>query len=120
MRVRLRTRPIRILVVLSITALTLSMTAPTAPAATLLDAGQVEALDVSLVGNTTKTGRQFLRITYAQPPVGDLRWAAPQPADPVRHLVAKSFGSDCIQPVDKWNFNPEPGDVMRGDGTVFS
>jgi para-nitrobenzyl esterase len=53
--------------------------------------GMVEA---DLVGGT----RRFLKIPYAKPPVGDLRWKAPAPNDPwtgVRHETA--FSSACPQ-----------------------
>lgn len=37
-------------------------------------------------------------IPYAQPPVGDLRWRAPQPADRWQKLrVTDQFGPDCMQ-----------------------
>ncbi|MFJ3804269.1 carboxylesterase/lipase family protein [Streptomyces sp. NPDC090088] len=77
--------------------------------------GQVDAPDGTFVGKTTDTGRQFLGIRYAQPPVGPLRWAAPKPVSAThQRYVAKKFGSDCVQPVNGWNFNPKPGDSMRG------
>ncbi len=53
-----------------------------------------------LVAGTTETDglRVFLGIPFAAPPVGDLRWRAPQPApswDGVRKATA--FGSRCMQ-----------------------
>jgi para-nitrobenzyl esterase len=50
-------------------------------------------------GVETKDGRQFLGIPYAAPPVGDLRWKAPQP--PARWaspLDASKFANHCAQP----------------------
>ncbi|WP_129780772.1 carboxylesterase/lipase family protein [Peristeroidobacter soli] len=43
--------------------------------------------------------RVFRGIRYAQPPVGELRWRAPQPADAWREIKeATSFGAACSQP----------------------
>jgi hypothetical protein len=47
-----------------------------------------------IVGGT----RRFLKIPYARPPVGDLRWKAPVKNDPwstVRHETA--FSVPCVQ-----------------------
>jgi para-nitrobenzyl esterase len=42
--------------------------------------------------------RAFKGIPYAAPPVGDLRWQPPQPAEKWRRtLEAKEFGSHCMQ-----------------------
>ena len=42
----------------------------------------------------------FKGIPYAAPPVGDLRWQPPQPAEKWKHtLSAKEFGSHCMQSV---------------------
>ena len=49
-------------------------------------------------GSIIGTSRQFLGIPYARPPVGDLRWMAPQKPDPwtaVRSAV--DFGKRCAQ-----------------------
>ncbi|MDX1936069.1 MAG: carboxylesterase family protein [Flavihumibacter sp.] len=47
----------------------------------------------------TKTGMQFyLGIPFAKPPVGDLRWKAPQPLDAWKGVKAtKKFGSRAVQ-----------------------
>ncbi|WP_037158437.1 carboxylesterase/lipase family protein [Rhodococcoides fascians] len=48
----------------------------------------------SEVGGT----RQFLGVRYAQPPVGDLRWALPEAAPDTEDTVdATSFGARCPQ-----------------------
>ena len=39
----------------------------------------------------------YLGIPYAQAPLGDLRWAPPQPAANLGTREAKSFGPGCIQ-----------------------
>jgi para-nitrobenzyl esterase len=57
-----------------------------------------------LRGTVTETTRTFEGIPYAAPPVGDLRWRAPEPAEPwtgVRDATAP--GSPCPQPGDTGN-----------------
>ncbi len=55
------------------------------------DRGLVRGVDVP-------GGREFLGIPYAAPPVGNLRWRAPQPAAPWRSpLDASKFGNHCPQ-----------------------
>lgn len=42
--------------------------------------------------------RQFLGIPFAQPPVGDLRWLAPQPlSQPEQDIEATELGPSCLQ-----------------------
>jgi para-nitrobenzyl esterase len=84
-------------------------------------AAEVKAPDGTFIGVTTQTGRQFLGIPYAEPPTGDGRWAAPKPLSrrPDR-VLAQKFGAPCVQPVDAWNFNPKPGDAMRGSEDCLS
>ncbi|MGW1201056.1 carboxylesterase/lipase family protein [Streptomyces sp. NPDC002536] len=47
--------------------------APAAPLIVRVDTGQLH-------GDATATTRRFFGVPYAKPPVGALRWAAPQPA----------------------------------------
>src|SRR5436190_11690269 len=55
------------------------------------DSGQIQG---TLVGDS----RQFLGIPYAQPPVGALRWKAPQPAPAwTDTFAATTFGKRCAQ-----------------------
>ncbi len=54
--------------------------------------------------------RTWLGIPYAQPPVGELRWRAPQPLQPSDdEFDAKNFGASPIQDVDK----VEPASLNR-------
>ena len=43
--------------------------------------------------------KKFLGVPFAQPPVGELRWKAPQPVQPWQGFrIAKAFGDDPMQP----------------------
>lgn len=54
--------------------------------------------DGLLHGTATATTRRFLGVPYAQPPVGALRWAPPQPAIPWNGVRdATRAGSNCPQ-----------------------
>jgi para-nitrobenzyl esterase len=56
----------------------------------------------TLAGATSADGRCriFRGIPFAAPPVGELRWRAPQPVVPWRGVrPADRFGSACIQPL---------------------
>jgi para-nitrobenzyl esterase len=75
-------------------AATLAAALPAAPS------DQVHLADGVVEGTTAKTAgiRAYLGIPYAAPPVGDLRWKAPQPA-PAWTGVQKAdhFGARCMQ-----------------------
>ena len=59
---------------------------------------------VSGVAVSDGAARTYKGIPFAKPPVGDLRWRAPQPAEPwTGTLVADKFGPSCMQP------DPTPG-----------
>lgn len=52
----------------------------------------------------------FLGIPYAAPPVDDLRWREPQPAEPWSEtLDARAFGYSCIQ---EYNIGPTSEDCL--------
>lgn len=52
-----------------------------------------------LVGRETEGVRSFKGVPYARPPVGDLRWRAPRPAEPWDgERDAGRVGAICIQP----------------------
>ncbi|MET8472837.1 carboxylesterase family protein [Streptomyces sp. NPDC006422] len=49
-------------------------------------------------GQHTDEGRQFLGVPYAEPPVGELRWREPRPAEPWRGVRdATRFSDRCVQ-----------------------
>jgi para-nitrobenzyl esterase len=52
----------------------------------------------SLQGTLVGDSRQFLGIPYAKPPVGPLRWKAPEPAEAwTDTFAATTFGKRCAQ-----------------------
>ena len=59
-----------------------------------------------------KTVHVYLGIPYAEPPVGELRFAAPNPAKPWSGIKeAREFGSACPQPdFPLPNFTSEVGE----------
>ncbi len=64
------------------------------------DALQVKTDKGSVVGAVTTDGKvvAFKGIPFAAPPVGDLRWKAPEPAMPWKGVKeTKEFGSRCVQ-----------------------
>jgi para-nitrobenzyl esterase len=64
----------------------------------------------TLVGSIDAHGiRSFKGIPYAEPPVGDKRWAAPVAAGPWKGVRnAREFGASCVQP-------PYPADSIYAD-----
>ncbi|KAJ4302365.1 hypothetical protein N0V88_002509 [Collariella sp. IMI 366227] len=60
---------------------------------------------------------EYLGIPYAKPPVGNLRFAAPQPIDSQSAYVAANFGADCplsaSKPVDYPDFTPQAQRVIN-------
>ncbi|KAH6615577.1 Alpha/Beta hydrolase protein [Chaetomium sp. MPI-SDFR-AT-0129] len=71
---------------------------------------------------------EYLGIPYAKPPVGDLRFAAPQPLDIQDPYIAANFGADCPltppKPVDYPEFTPQAQRIINyftsGTGTPQS
>jgi para-nitrobenzyl esterase len=77
-------------------ALLLGGTALAAPPQVTVAAGALQGVDNDGV-------EQFLGVPFAAPPVGDLRWRAPQPVAPWSGVrPATAFGADCMQwPMDE-------------------
>src|SRR5665213_1397828 len=64
----------------------------------LAQIAQADVMGGSIAGTVADGVSQFKGIPFAAPPVGELRWKAPQPVTPwsgVRQSVA--FGPACIQ-----------------------
>jgi len=62
----------------------------------------VDLQDGKVQGDMSGEARRFLAIPYAKPPLGELRWKAPVPADPwtgVRHET--QFAQNCAQLADQ-------------------
>jgi para-nitrobenzyl esterase len=82
-----------------VTALLLVAGLTTAPALAARAGGlRVRTDDGSLQGKTAEGIDQFLGVPYAAPPVGALRWQAPQPVQPWPGVrSATDYGSRCPQ-----------------------
>ena len=63
--------------------------------------GLVETTSGALQGSPEGNAIVFRGVPYAQPPVGELRWRAPEPARLDGVIVADSFGPACLQPVNE-------------------
>ncbi|WP_246114016.1 carboxylesterase/lipase family protein [Streptomyces montanus] len=85
-------------IVIGLTALAAALVAP-APVQAAQQSDLVVRTDAGSVrGETTAEGRQFLGIPYAEPPVGKLRWRAPEPVQPWQGVrSAQDFGNKCVQ-----------------------
>lgn len=59
----------------------------------------VRTLKGEVVGVEAGPLSVFRGIPYAAPPVGPLRWRAPEPAEAWTRRPARTFGPACIQPV---------------------
>ena len=70
-------------------------------------------VDAGLIAGTTRDGiNRFFGIPFAAPPVGDLRWRAPQPVKPWDGVKdASAFGPVCRQTVD-WIKAPQSEDCL--------
>lgn len=61
--------------------------------------------------------RAFLGIPYGKPPVGNLRFRPPQPADPWQGVKnATNYANSCFQLQD----TQFPGRIRRGTTTIYS
>lgn len=69
-------------------------------------AGTVHVASGDVEGVTKDGVESFKGIPYAAPPVGDLRWRAPQAARPwAGVLKADEYGHDCMQKPLSWDTN---------------
>ena len=70
-----------------------------APPAAEGEKSPVATIDSGAIAGTEADGVEaFLGIPYAAPPLGELRWRAPQPVSPWEGVrQATTYGSDCIQ-----------------------
>jgi len=79
---------------------------PTDPTQATIDAGVVKGVQLDNVVS-------FKGIPFAAPPVGDLRWRAPQPVVPWSAIrVADRFGNDCMQTNATTPGNPVSEDCL--------
>ncbi|RAH85436.1 alpha/beta-hydrolase [Aspergillus japonicus CBS 114.51] len=75
---------------------------------------------IGMLNDTYPNVRQFLRVPYAQPPVGDLRWMPPQkPHRSKKRIDSTFYGPACPQyvtaPASFWN-TYEPPNVLLNIG----
>ncbi|XP_056331806.1 thyroglobulin [Danio aesculapii] len=79
------------------TGLQLELTSVSIPDhGTLLGESEVK----QITGSDSKRITYFLGVPYARPPIGDLRFSPPQPADWTGTWNATFFRSSCLQPGD--------------------
>lgn len=65
---------------------------------------QVTSKAGTVAGAPFGMGDVFHNIPYAQPPLAQLRWRAPQPAPPFQGVRdARNPGASCLQPDQGWN-----------------
>jgi para-nitrobenzyl esterase len=64
-----------------------------------------------LAGATAGGVSTFKGVPYAMPPVGNLRWAPPQPISWNGVREAKQFGAPCLQPTNPDGVTPNGGGV---------
>lgn len=75
-------------------------------------AGPVKITGGEITGAQAGTVKTWLGIPYAAPPVGDLRWRAPQPVVPWQGTrEARSFSAACSQTAE-WITNPKSEDCL--------
>jgi para-nitrobenzyl esterase len=76
--------------------------APSSPSDSAVDGLLIELEDGKVQGDWAGDARRFLKIPFAKPPLGALRWRAPEPNDPwsgVRHETEFALG--CPQLADQ-------------------
>ncbi|MAI89996.1 carboxylesterase family protein [Ponticaulis sp.] len=79
----------------------------------LIDTAVVETADGRLVGEDMGDVHVFRGVPYAQPPVGDLRWRAPEPVEPWQgDRTVIEFEAPCVQPMVPDPSQPNGGGVV--------
>jgi len=87
----MRTQTIKLGLFVAVLSATFATAASAQQLQVKIDTGAVE-------GKVQGAARAFLGIPYAAPPVGDLRWKAPQPAARWTEVrKATEFGARCMQ-----------------------
>ncbi|WP_161887877.1 carboxylesterase/lipase family protein [Pontibacter russatus] len=95
----LHLKPICMLLLLAVLMAPAAIAQKKNKASGTLAANQVKTANGVLEGTTEKSGiRSFKGVPFAAPPVGDLRWKAPQPAKDWQSVrPAKQFGPRAMQ-----------------------
>ncbi|KUJ09773.1 chlorogenic acid esterase precursor [Mollisia scopiformis] len=72
-----------------------------------------------LINGSNPNVAQFLGIPYAEPPVGQLRWAPPVPKSPVGVIDATYFGPSCPQVIATAQSDPNVYTVDSRDFLIY-
>ncbi|MDE2493865.1 MAG: carboxylesterase family protein [Alphaproteobacteria bacterium] len=68
---------------------------------------ETKVADGAVAGKPDGAVTAFLGIPFAKPPVGDLRWRAPEPNAPWSGVLqAKQFSDSCAQTIDPKGYGP--------------
>ena len=108
----------RIISALCLPALLASLTATTTLAQETSNGATVQTSSGAITGHAAKTKTEvseYLGIPYAQPPTGDLRFAAPQTYSSSAPITANAFSPDCPQTPPQIKF---PGQTPQFDQIV--
>ncbi len=77
------------------------------------DPATVTLADGELLGEVMGEAILFLKIPYAKPPLGELRWRAPEPTEPWSGVRQQSdFASPCPQPPSQYDEGSSDEDCL--------